>query len=555
MKLIKPTLAEYDVYAWEKLPLPERARQVCLAWCLEGYGSPLAVYVFYLLKVAGYIALWFFFCGFTPGLGSTADFGAWWSHPVAFQKAILLTMTMEALGLAGSSGPLTGRYLPPFGGFLYFLRPGTTKLALFPQLPVLGGSQRTVVDVLLYASVIGLSVFGLVSPAISTHVFLALAVLVPLMGVADKTLFLAARAEHYFPTILCFALLPNWIAGAKAVQLAIWFWAGVSKCNHHFPTVVGVMTSNHPILQPKWLRRRVYKSYPSDVRPAAYTTALAHFGTLLELLMPMLLAFAVGGWPLTLGLVGMVGLHFFIFSNMPMAVPLEWNVMAVYGGFALFYAHPEVSFWQIESIPVALVLLTSLVVVPLLGNLFPERLSFLVSMRYYAGNWPYSVWLFRGDSAKKMQALKMPAPWVYAQLERLYAPHEARSIVSKVLGFRMMHLQGRALSELIPKMVDDLAAYDYYDGEIISGLVLGWNFGDGHLNNERLLRIVQESCGFEEGELRVLCVEAQPMLKPTMAYRIYDAKCGLMTEGKVDVNAMRDRQPWDAPTSSRVPEN
>ena len=84
---------------------------------------------------------------------------------------------------------------------------------------------------------------------------------------------------------------------------------------------------------------------------------------------------------------------------------------------------------------------------------------------------------------------------------------------------------------------------------------LGWNFGDGHLNNERLLRIVQESCGFEEGELRVLCVEAQPMLKPTMAYRIYDAKCGLMTEGKVDVNAMRDRQPWDAPTSSRVPEN
>lgn len=345
MKLIKPTLAEYDVYAWEKLPLPERARQVCLAWCLEGYGSPLAVYVFYLLKVAGYIALWFFFCGFTPGLGSTADFGAWWSHPVAFQKAILLTMTMEALGLAGSSGPLTGRYLPPFGGFLYFLRPGTTKLALFPQLPVLGGSQRTVVDVLLYASVIGLSVFGLVSPAISTHVFLALAVLVPLMGVADKTLFLAARAEHYFPTILCFALLPNWIAGAKAVQLAIWFWAGVSKCNHHFPTVVGVMTSNHPILQPKWLRRRVYKSYPSDVRPAAHTTALAHFGTLLELLMPMLLAFAVGGWPLTLGLVGMVGLHFFIFSNMPMAVPLEWNVMAVYGGFALFYAHPEVSFW------------------------------------------------------------------------------------------------------------------------------------------------------------------------------------------------------------------
>jgi len=224
MKLIKPTLAEYDVYAWEKLPLSERTRQVCLASCLEGYGSPLAVYVFYLLKVAGYIALWFFFCGFTPGLGRLSDFGAWWSHPVAFQKAILLTMTMEGLGLAGSSGPLTGRYVPPFGGFLYFLRPGTTKLALFPKLLLLlGGSKRTPLDVLLYASVIGLSVLALVSPAIPTNVFLALAVLVPLMGIADKALFLAARAEHYFPTILCFALLPSWIAGAKAVQLAIWF--------------------------------------------------------------------------------------------------------------------------------------------------------------------------------------------------------------------------------------------------------------------------------------------------------------------------------------------
>jgi hypothetical protein len=311
-----------------------------------------------------------------------------------------------------------------------------------------------------------------------------------------------------------------------------------------------VMTSNHPILQPKWLRKRVYADFPNDVRPAGPTTALAHFGTLLEMLVPVVLAFAVGGWPLAIGLAGMCGLHFFIFSNMPMAVPLEWNVMAVYGGFALFYVHPEVSFWEISSIPVALVLFASLVVVPLLGNLFPERFSFLVSMRYYAGNWPYSVWLFRGDSAKKMQALTMPAPWVYAQLEHLYTPHDARSIVSKVLGFRMMHLQGRALSELLPKTVDDLAAYDYYDGEIVCGLVLGWNFGDGHLSNERLLSIVQERCGFDEGELRVLCVEAQPMLKGTMAYRIYDAKRGLMEQGKVDVNAMRERQPWDAPAAA-----
>jgi hypothetical protein len=454
---------------------------------------------------------------------------------------------MEGLGLAGSSGPLTGRYLPPFGGFLYFLRPGTTKLALFPHLPLLGGTRRSLLDVLLYAGFLGLTLTGLLSPAIPREVFLGLVVVVPLMGVADKTLFLAARSEHYWPTVLCFAFMPNWIAGAKAVQLAIWFWAGVSKTNAHFPTVVAVMTSNHPIVQPKLIRRRMYKDFPRDVRPATPTIVLTHIGTLIELVMPLVLAFAVGGWPLTVGLAMMVGLHLFIFSNMPMAVPLEWNVMAVYGGFALFYMHPEVSVWHMDSLPVAAALFGTLVLVPLLGNLFPERLSFLVSMRYYAGNWPYTIWLFKGDSRKKMARLTMSAPWVHDQLNKLYEPKVTHALLGKVLGFRLMHLQGRALSELLPKTVPRLQDYEYYDGEIIAGLVLGWNFGDGHLHNERLLSAVQEQCGFEPGELRCLCVEAQPLGRPTMAYRIYDAASGLLDSGSVDVKAMQTRQPWEAP--------
>ena len=547
MKLITPEVPDYDPFEWEQLPFRERARLVCEAWCLQGYGSPLLVYVAYLLKIAGYIALWFFFCGFTPGMGALADVSAWWASPAAFQKAILLTTLVEGLGVAGSSGPLTGRYIPPFGGALYFLRPGTTKLSLFPNLPLLGGTRRTLVDVLLYASFVGLALAGLVSAEIPREVFLGLVVVVPLMGIADKTLFLAARSEHYWPTVLCFAFMPNWVAGAKAVQLAIWFWAGVSKCNHHFPTVVAVMTSNHPVIQAGWIRRRMYKSFPEDVRPATPTILLTHVGTLFELVAPLFLAFAVGGWPLAVGLAMMVGLHAFIFSNMPMAVPLEWNVMAVYGGFALFYVHPDIPFWSMDSWPVAAVLFCTLVLVPLFGNLFPARFSFLVSMRYYAGNWPYTIWLFRGDSRKKMQQLKMSAPWVHDQLDKLYEPAVTHAILGKVLGFRLMHLQGRALSELLPKTVPRLQDYEYYDGEIICGLVLGWNFGDGHLHNERLLRAVQAQCGFEPGELRCLCVEAQPLGRPTMAYRIYDAATGLLEEGKVDVNAMRQRQPWDAP--------
>ncbi len=114
------------------------------------------------------------------------------------------------------------------------------------------------------------------------------------------------------------------------------------------------------------------------------------------------------------------------------------------------------------------------------------------------------------------------------------------------MGFRLMHLHGRALPVLIPKAVDRLQDYEYMDGEIIAGLVLGWNFGDGHLHNEPLLTAVQEQCGFEAGELRCIFVESQPLGRSTIDYRILDAKTGLLDEGKLDVPALRQRQPWEA---------
>ena len=65
-----------------------------------------------------------------------------------------------------------------------------------------------------------------------------------------------------------------------------------------------------------------------------------------------------------------------------------------------------------------------------------------------------------------------------------------------------MHLQGRALADLVPKAVDRFDDYEWVDGELVCGLVLGWNFGDGHLHDEELLDAMQEQCGFEDGELR-----------------------------------------------------
>lgn len=545
MGILQPTLPPYDPLEWVKKPFAERGRMVCQAWAIQGYGTPIGIFLVYAAKVAFYIGAWIGFCSLTPSLGTLANVSDWWLSPVAFKKAILWSMLFEGLGLGCGSGPLTGRYFPPIGGFLYFLRPGTTKLPLFQSLPLLGGTQRSWIDVALYAALVVALIRALIAPELGQAELVPIAVLVPLIGIADRTVFLAVRAEHYWTTVICFVFAGQWIAGAKAVQLALWFWAGVSKLNHHFPAVVCVMTSNSPITRFGWLRRRMYRGYPDDLRPSRLAARMGHVGTALELGVPMVFLFSPGGWSLVLGIVLMLFLHGYITGNVPMGVPIEWNFMVVYGGFALFWAHPDVTLLDLGSAPLAVFLVVMLIVVPLVGNLVPRWVSFLLAMRYYAGNWPFGVWLFRGESYRKLDRCTKTSPWVYDQLERFYDRATAVGLVGKVLGFRLMHLHGRALPLLIPKAVDRLQDYEYMDGEIVAGLVLGWNFGDGHLHDEQFLRSVQEQCGFEEGELRCIFVESQPLLSQTLAYRLLDAKTGLLESGVLDVHKLREKQPWE----------
>jgi hypothetical protein len=546
--LLKPVSPPYDPLEWAEMPFGEKVRLACNAWAMQGYGTPLAVYAVYALKIACYVAGWFLFCGFTPGMGNLSNLGDWWLEPVAFQKAILWSMLFEILGLGCGSGPLTGRYLPPIGGALYFLRPGTTKLPIFEGAPLVGGSRRTWLDVGLYAATIAVSIVALVSVAPDHRVLVALAVLLPVLGILDKTLFLCARGEHYWTTIVVMVLAADFVPGAKAIHAALWFWAGFSKLNHHFPSVVGVMTSNSPVTRFAWMRRLMYRRYPDDLTPSRLAFYMGHGGTLLEFAVPLVLLSARGGTATAIGLVLMLVLHGFITSNVPMGVPLEWNVMMVYGGFFLFWKHAGTSLLDMTP-PVAAVVVAMCVVVPLLGNLFPSKIPFLLAMRYYAGNWAFSVWLFRGKSHEKLERLTKSSAWVKDQLARLYDERTCVGILSKVMAFRLMHLHGRVLSELVPRAAPKTHEYQWLDGELVAGMVLGWNFGDGHLHREELLRAVQTQCSFEEGELRCVMVEAQPLGRPTLQYRLLDAKTGLIEEGLADVDDLRRRQPWGFATT------
>jgi hypothetical protein len=547
MPLPKPLMPPYDIRQWQERPHAERLEMVCQAWAEQGYGTPWAIYVVYLLKIVAYVGGWCLFCSATPGLGDPRTIASWWPLPEAFQKAILWSIAFESLGLGCGSGPLTGRYYPPLGGALYFCRPGTTKMPLFPGLPVLGGDRRTVLDVALYLAHQAFLYRALLSPALTPALFVPTLVLLPLLGLADKTIFLAARAEHYGSALVCFLFPGAWIAGAKVVWAAVWLWAATSKLNAHFPSVVAVMQSNSPLTAFGALRRRFYRSFPDDLRPSRLTEAMAHLGTAVEVVFPVALLLGDGGGVTRAALAVMLIFHLFITTSIPMGVPIEWNVVMVYGAFFLFGHHAGVAVGSIASPILAGYLVLACFVMQLVGNLVPASVSFLCAMRYYAGNWAYSVWLFRGESSKKLDACLIKAsPRVQDQLARFYDEETRVALLSKVMAFRAMHLHGRALQILLPKAVPDIDAYEYLDGELVAGVVVGWNFGEGHLHDMQLLRAVQRQCGFAEGELRAIFVESQPLGGKGLAWTIADAATGVLERGRVAVADLRDLEPWPA---------
>jgi hypothetical protein len=562
MGFLRPTMPQVDMATWPERSRLEKVRTLAPFWVDNGFGTQRVVHVAYAVKCIGYVAVGVALAWLTtPGLGGLGEIGRWWSEPIFFQKAVVATLLFEVLGLGCGSGPLTLRINPPIGGPLYWLRPGTVRLPPWPsRVPFTAGSARTIVDVVLYAAVLLACGWILLAPGngpvstplLSTDVgvvdpvrLVPLVVLLPLLGLRDQTIFLATRPEHYFLAVLLFFLPPEqMIAAAQLGMLLLWWGAATSKLNHHFPFVVSVMISNAPLHMSSTLKRRLYRRFPDDLRPSRLSTLLARGGTATEFVVPLVLVTATNSTVLTIAVVAMVLFHLHILSTFPMGVPLEWNIFMIFSTLFLFGVHGEIGPAQLQS-PWAIALLLGVAAVVVLGNLFPDRFSFLLSMRYYAGNWATSYWCFRAGAVERFDRdIKKVAPAVRSQLATLYSEAEAGLVLDVGQAWRSMHHHGRALNALLPRAVDDLANYDVQEGETVAGVVLGWNFGEGHLHDEQLLEAVQERCGYADGELRVVMLESQPIHRQTQRYRIVDAATGLVESGWIAVVDMVRSQPW-----------
>ena len=563
MGFLKQDAPVVDYAEWSKGTRAERIVPMARHWAEVGFGTPVVMHLFYVVKIALYILGAWLIVLTTAGIDGFTNVSSWYAEPIVYQKVVFYTMLFEVVGLGCGFGPLNNRFFPPMGSILYWLRPNTIRLPPWPsRVPLTSGDSRGPVDVALYAGLLVMLVVALFSdgsgpiPELGSDIgvlpvwqTVAILALLALAGLRDKVIFLAARGEVYGALAVCFLFSgADIVLAAKLVCLVIWMGAATSKLNKHFPFVISTMMSNNPVIRPRSIKRRFFEHFPDDLRPGRASRWLAHFSTAIEMLVPLVLFFSHGGWVTAIAAVVMLCFHFGILSAIPMGVPLEWNVFMMFSVLALFVGNAGIGLGDLNS-PWPLVLFAASAGTVAIGNLFPRKVSFLPGMRYYAGNWDTSLWCIKPSAAVKIDnGLVAIASMPAAQMEKFYGSKETAEMYQYMgYAFRSFNTHGRAMFTLAHRLMagHDEADYVLTDGERICSTAIGWNFGDGHMHNEQLIAALQKRCRFEPGEVRVLVLDAQPIHKQRQEYRLVDAATGEFERGYVMVADMVTRQPWD----------
>lgn len=569
MGFTKPDLPAVDPDTFLQKPLMERMRVLGADWAENGFGSPKMVHCVYILKLIVLYAIGgITVATLTSGLPACWHVADWWNQPIVYQKAVVWTVLLEVVGVAGSWGPLAGKVKPMTGGILFWARPGTIRLRPWRWVPGTGGDRRTWFDVILYlalltslavalalpgapddslAAALPENTSGLIDPA----ALIAPIVLLILNGLRDKLIFLGARGEQYLPALIAFTIFPfvNMIIVLKLLIVVVWVGAGFSKLGRHFSNVVPPMVSNSPSVPFKTVKRAHYKDFPRDMRPSGVAHFMAHVnGTCVEMLVPLVLLFSTNKWVTLIAVLIMVIFHLFIVSTFPLAVPLEWNVLFAYATVFLFLGFPAwngYAVWDMSPVWLVVPVVGALVFFPVLGNLRPDKVSFLPSMRQYAGNWASAVWTFTPGAEEKLNRVTRSAGNQIDQFIAFgYETRWAEITLQKTIAWRTMHSQGRGLFSLLISRLPDIDSRTVREGEFLCNSIVGFNFGDGHFHNEEMIRAVQDEARFEPGECVVAWVESEAFGSGVQHYKLIDAALGVIERGTWRVADAVAEQPW-----------
>jgi hypothetical protein len=579
MSFTKPDFPAVDPQEFLRKPLLERIRVLSTNWVEHGFGTPLMVSVLYIAKMLFlYILGGVLIATLSSGL-SPLHISQWWNQPIVYQKLILWTVLVEVIGVGGSWGPLAGKIKPMTGSIQFWTRPGTIRVRPWSWVPFTAGTRRTWFDVALYVGLLISLLFALLSRGVVTEsllerlphntsgllrpalVMVPIALLI-LIGLRDKVIFLAARSEQYLPAMVFFAFLgfTDMIVALKLLIVVVWVGAGVSKFGRHFSRVIGPMTSNSPtVTRLLWFKRAMYRDPKNDLRPSRLAEFMGHvLGTVVEVLTPFVLLFSHNRTLTIIAVATMLALHAYIISAFPLAVPLEWNLLFSFATVFLFLGFPA---WQgygvgdMSSPWMTAAIVAALLFFPILGNFRPDKVSFLPSLRQYAGNWACGLWAFAPGAEAKLNRVKRPT---VNQIDQFiaygYEPEWAAVTMNLPATFRAMHTQGKGLISVLIKHLPDIDSRDVREGEWVCNSLVGFNFGDGHMHDEHMIAAVQEQVGFEPGELVVAWCESQAWGSSVQHYQLIDAALGVIETGTWKVADVAEAQPWlpDGPVPTTV---
>ena len=142
---------------------------------------------------------------------------------------------------------------------------------------------------------------------------------------------------------------------------------------------------------------------------------------------------------------------------------------------------------------------------PVLGNLRPDLVSFLPSMRQYAGNWASALWAFAAGRRGEAQPASGQADHETrsTSCRRWVRPRRPRSRCSRrSAGGRCTARVGALLDADQPSCSDIDQATRCGRRSSPATAIIGFNFGDGHLHDAPLHRVDPAAVRLRAGRVR-----------------------------------------------------
>lgn len=231
MGFLKQDAPVVDYAQWSKGTRSQRIIPMARHWAEAGFGTPVVLHLFYVVKIVLYVLIAGLIVTATDGIDGLANVSHWYAEPIVYQKVVLYTMLFEVIGLGCGFGPLNNRFFPPMGSILYWLRPKTIRLPPWPnRVPLTKGDTRTVFDAAVYAGLLAMLIVALCSqgsgpiPELGSKVGVlptwqtaTILIILAVAGLRDKVIFLAARGEVYGSLAVCFLF-----SGADIVSPSSW---------------------------------------------------------------------------------------------------------------------------------------------------------------------------------------------------------------------------------------------------------------------------------------------------------------------------------------------